>query len=371
MITYDQLSKIFREQLKILFPDKHISSNKATSKDMDSYEMHFHIVVDPGKPHLIIGFTKEADSSMIDIWNGKRENKVIDIDTDDNFIRRYHEPQLYAESSNCLGYSQVSAIYTALDTFLNCDDVVDERSVKYYPTILLEQIQTVIECWMKSNNIHGNGCESDQGEFYYDLWEGKFIKGTLISAGDEKEILIWMNTDAPVMRITPSVSSLIHTHSTSFTDEEIYSLYEEICEAAVLSEEKVTKKHPLQNSPTFPEEESVEEKQYAIIDDTVAVATEEKPEEETTENWRGYIQERIVRTFDKSKFDIGKCYEVRELNQTNTELVFPRQCILQSVYDTQLVFLYLKEDDASSVFVFIINIQDIDNYEILKMFTTH
>ena len=33
---------------------------------------------------------------------------------------------------------------------------------------------------------------------------------------------------------------------------------EEICEAAVLSEEKVTKKHPLQDSPTFPEENSVE-----------------------------------------------------------------------------------------------------------------
>lgn len=101
------------------------------------------------------------------------------------------------------------------------------------------------------------------------------------------------------------------------------------------------------------------------------VICEKTLEEETPGNWRGYIKEQIVRTFDKSKFDIGKCYEVREIKQTNTELVFPRQCILQSVYDTQLVFLYLKEDDASSVFVFIINIQDIDNYEILKMFTTH
>lgn len=288
MITYKQLSEIIRKQLAILFPDKHISSGEATSKDMNSYEMQFRIVVKPGEPHLILGFTKEADSSMINIWNGKRENKVIDIDTDDNFIRRYHEPNLYDESSICLSYSQVSAIYTALDTFLNCDDIVDERSVKYYPAILLEQIQTVIECWMKSNNIRGNGCESDQEGFHYDLYDGKFIKGSVISAGDEKEILIWMNTDTPVMRITPSVSSLIHTHSTSFTDEEIYSLYEEICEAAVLSEEKKDnesseeenldkfsvefsegyknylnslshkKKHPLQDSPTFSEECSAE-----------------------------------------------------------------------------------------------------------------
>ena len=93
--------------------------------------------------------------------------------------------------------------------------------------------------------------------------------------------------------------------------------------------------------------------------------------EENSENWwnNRYIKEQIVRTFDQSKFDIGKCYEVREIKQTNTELVFPCQCLLQNVYDTQLVFLHLKEDGVSSVFS--INIQDIDNYEILKMITTH
>ena len=47
MITYDQLSKIFREQLKRLFPGKHISSNEAKSENMEAYEMQFHIVVDP------------------------------------------------------------------------------------------------------------------------------------------------------------------------------------------------------------------------------------------------------------------------------------------------------------------------------------
>lgn len=132
MITFEQLSKIFREQLEILFPGKHISSNEAKSKDMDIYEMQFHIVVDPEKPHLIIGFTKKPECSMIVIWNGKRKNKVIDIDTNDNFIRRYHEPQLYAESSICLGYSEVSAIYTALETFLNCEDDATEEDIEQF-----------------------------------------------------------------------------------------------------------------------------------------------------------------------------------------------------------------------------------------------
>ena len=234
IMIYDQLSKICREQLKILFPGKHISSNESKSENMGAYEMQFHIVVDPEKPHLIIGFTKEDGSSMIDIWNGKRMNKVIDIDIDDGSIRRYHEPQLYAESSNCLGYSQVSAIYTALDTFLNCDDVADERYVAYNPVILLEEVQTVIECWMKSNDIRGNACESEAERFCYDLYGGKFIKGSVITVGDEKEILIWMNTDAPVMRITPSVASLIQIHVPPFTDEEVYDLYNEISEAAFI-----------------------------------------------------------------------------------------------------------------------------------------
>ena len=91
---------------------------------------------------------------------------------------------------------------------------------------------------------------------------------------------------------------------------------------------------------------------------------------ENSENWCSrYIKEQIIRTFDRSKFNIGKCYEVREINQTNPKLVFPCQCLLQSVYDTELVFLYLKEDGVSNVFS--INIQDINNYEILEMFTTH
>lgn len=92
--------------------------------------------------------------------------------------------------------------------------------------------------------------------------------------------------------------------------------------------------------------------------------------EGNSENLCGrYIKEQITRTFDKSKFNIGKCYEVREINQTNPKLTFPCQCLLQSVYDTELVFLYLKEDGVSNVFS--INIQDINNYEILEMFTTH
>lgn len=231
MITYDQLSKIFREQLKILFPGKHISSNEAKSKDMESYEMQFHVVIDPEEPHLIIGFTKEKDSSMIDIWNGKRMNKVIDIDIDDGFIRRYHEPQLYAESSSCLGYSQVSAIYTALDTFLNCDDVTEDD---------IEQ----------------------------------------------------------------------------FAEE--YSEY---------PNSLAKKKHPLQNSPTFTEEESVEEKQYAIIDDTIAVATEDKTWMKSGGKFGKPIDPfKMVPIFNTEALETNAPYIIKNLENNTMGIVTLRDC---------------------------------------------
>lgn len=344
MITYDQLSKIFREQLKILFPDKHISSNEAKSKNMEVYEMQFHIVVDPEKPDLIIGFTKEAGSSMINIWNGKRINRVIDICVDDGCIRRYHEPQLYAESSSCLGYSQVSAIYTALDTFLNCEDASDEKYVKYDPAISLEQIQSVIERWMKSNNVTYDPCKSEAGEFYYDLYDGKFIKGSVITAGDEKEILIWINTDTPVMRITPSVVSLIQRHAPSFTDKEVYDLYNEISESAVLLGEKGTKKHPLQNSPTFSEEESVEEKQCAIVDDELPIDTEDKTLMKPDGKFDKPIDPfKMVPIFNTEALETNAPYIIKNLENNTMGIVTLRD------YSSDYVVFGLWNDDGEYI----------------------
>ena len=225
MITYDQLSKICREQLKILFPGKHISSNEAKSKNMEVYEMQFHVVVDPEKPDLILGFTKKDDSSMIDIWNGRRVNRVIDICIDDDFIRRYHEPQLYADSC-CLGYSQISAIYTALDTFLNCEYVTEDD---------IEQFS----------------------EGY-----GKYLNSL------------------------------------------------------------TKKKHPLQNSPTFPEEESVEEKQCAIINDELAVATEDKTWMKPGGKFDKPIDPfKMVPIFDVDKFEEGYPYVLKNLENGKMGIV--------------------------------------------------
>ena len=284
MITFNEFDEaIANVAIDAVFPTKRDLYKKTIySHDNNDDEIGMSYAIMPfGSEIYRIGFIHEQSSSMFTMWNGKLDHIVFDVDERDGCIRYYHEPELY-DRDHGLSHSQIQTIGETLIKYLTSnkeEDASDERYVKYDPAISLEQIQSVIERWMKSNNVTCNACESKfAGSFYYDLYDGKFIKGSVTTAGDEKEILIWINTDTPVMRITPSIVSLIQGHVPSFTDKEVYDLYNEISESAVLLEEKGTKKHPLQNSPTFPEGESAEEKQCPITVDELPVATEDKPD---------------------------------------------------------------------------------------------
>lgn len=219
-------------------------------------------------------------------------------------------------------------------------------------TKLFNGIKDVIIDWLTPHikrvaRLGGHwGSDSYAGAFYWDCSNNSSATYADIGARlcNDGEISIWTSNSENVnIRIyyDTAISKPIVSHNTDsehedFSEDDIKNLYIKIKEYLEKNEE-----HGMPS-----------------------------PNEENSGNWWGrYIKERIVRTFDQSKFDIGKCYEVREINQTNPKLVFQCQCLLQSVYDTELVFLYLKEDGASSVFS--INIQDIDNYVILEMFTTH
>jgi hypothetical protein len=86
--------------------------------------------------------------------------------------------------------------------------------------------------------------------------------------------------------------------------------------------EETKKKHPLQNSPTFPEEESVEEKQYAIIDDTVAVATEDKTWMKSGGKFDKPIDPfKMVPIFDVDKFKEGYPYVLKNLENGKMGIV--------------------------------------------------
>ena len=187
---------------------------------------------------------------------------------------------------------------------------------------------------------------SSAGAFYWGCNCNSSYADAVIGARlcDNGEIRIWTNNEENVdlriyystaMSNEPIVSHNADSEHKDFSENDIRNLYNKI-------------------------------KEYLEKNKEIAMSSNEENSENLCSR---YIKEQITRTFDKSKFNIGKCYEVREINQTNTKLVFPCQCLLQSVYDTELVFLYLKEDGVSNVFS--INIQDINNYEILEMFTTH
>lgn len=88
-------------------------------------------------------------------------------------------------------------------------------------------------------------------------------------------------------------------------------------------EETERKKHPLQSSPTFPEEESVEEKQCAIIDDESAVDTEEdktlmKPDGKFGKPIDPF---KMVPIFDVDKFEEGYPYLLKNLENGKMGIV--------------------------------------------------
>lgn len=382
MITYKQLSDIIRKQLAILFPDKYISSGEATSKDMNSYEMQFHIVVKPVEPHLVIGFTKEEDSSMINIWNGKRENKVIDIDTDDNFIRRYHESSLYGPYTICLAYSEVSTIYDAIETFLNCDDVVDEREENTEEKVLFtfDEFDTALadtgitavfpirdiiakQIYLGDNKdkIRGMsyfikpygmkesyyiGFFKDEGTPYV-LWNGK-MHNIVFEVDDRTGSISYMTPNSEVCYETnvltlaqiKTIGEALVKHFNKNKDNEsseednLDKFSAEFSEGYknYLNSLSHEKKHPLQDSPTFPEEDSVEEKEYSVPDGKF-----NKPIDPF----------KMVPIFNVDAFEVGYPYLLKNLENGKMGIV-----TLQYKSEDNLCFNYWGDngEDAASSF---------------------
>lgn len=83
-------------------------------------------------------------------------------------------------------------------------------------------------------------------------------------------------------------------------------------------EETKQKKHPLQNSPTFPEEESVEEKQCPITVDELPVATEDKPDGKFDKPIDPF---KMVPIFDVDKFEEGYPYVLKNLENGKIGIV--------------------------------------------------
>ena len=83
------------------------------------------------------------------------------------------------------------------------------------------------------------------------------------------------------------------------------------------------KKHPLQNSPTFPEEESVEEKQYPIIDDELPVTTEDKPDGKFDKPIDPF---KMVPIFNTEALETNAPYIIKNLENNTMGIVTLRDC---------------------------------------------
>ena len=91
--------------------------------------------------------------------------------------------------------------------------------------------------------------------------------------------------------------------------------------------DETKKKHPLQNSPTFPEEESVEEKQCAIIDDTVAVATEDKTWMKPGGKFDKPIDPfKMIPIFNTGALETNAPYIIKNLENNTMGIVTLRDC---------------------------------------------
>ena len=110
-------------------------------------------------------------------------------------------------------------------------------------------------------------------------------------------------------------------------------------------EETKQKKHPLQNSPTFPEEESVEEKQCAIIDDELPVATEEdktlmKPDGKFDKPIDPF---KMVPIFNTEALETNAPYIIKNLENNTMGIVTLRD------YSSDYVVFGLWNDDGEYI----------------------
>ena len=115
----------------------------------------------------------------------------------------------------------------------------------------------------------------------------------------------------------------------------------------LLSEENAAK-HPLQNSPTFPEEESVEEKHCADIDDTIHVVgrygeTWMKLKEKSVKERKSLDVVEYTAQFDIGVSDL-ECGMPYILEITNPDGSFERRVIVITTISAQCInYTYWEE----------------------------
>ena len=236
--------------------------------------------------------------------------------------------------------------------------------------ISLYHVQNTIERYLSNKGISVISCDQKDEYFSFNLGLNKFIIGYVKYDKDEEFIRIELSSDRRFIDIRQDNIYVDHNFTHILPDQEpVNDMFDELIAAfkVYLYDNKeddieqfskeyreylnslTKKKHPLQDSPTFPEERSAENE----------ICSDKNP----------YLTQKCYNVFDVSKFEVGACYKVLRKGEVPENEYDQYNCILTGACEDSILLTYLNLDDGAMSFL-IIEVGEINDYEILKMSVT-
>lgn len=343
MISYGKLSEIVKYTMQILFPGANITSAEWGSAIPDKFQRQYRISFrgDNEKVYCI-GFIK--DRSLIQIWNGTKKNIVIDISDEDNCVRIYHEPQLYA-SEWAISHGRIYKLHDALVKYFDEHTITwgEKENKGVSDMIPLDELSDILENFMKGV---GPGYV-DVGVTYNDITGTHTEKFTLISdygctigftrlASGFTDI--W-NVDEKHVFI--SIDEFGNAHMQD--NEELYNIKDGISKRSAFILFSDITAHGVENS--------VMSEPVHLVEGESKESDVKVPEECMKYHGRPIKDEKnmsltttkTITVFNVDCFIIGNAYEVTQY--VNGKEFSKNHCILNEKTETSLVFSYFAPSE--------------------------
>ena len=222
--------------------------------------------------------------------------------------------------------------------------------------ISLYHVQNTIEEYLSSKGISVISCDQKDDSFCFNLGLNNFIICYVKYDKDGEFIRIELSSDRRFIDIRQDNIYIDHNFMHILPGQEpANDMFDELIASFKVNlydnkeDESSKKKHPLQNSPTFPEERNVEN-QYS--------------------DRNLYLTQKSIDIFDVNKFEVGACYKVRRIGDIPDNEYSQFNCILTAAYEDHIILMYFGAD-VSNMRKLVIEVGDLDNYEIIKMITDY
>ena len=329
--------------MQILFPGANIASAEWASANPDKFQRQYRISFrgDNEKVYCI-GFIK--DGSLIQIWNGTKKNIVIDIDDDDNCVRIYHEPQLYA-SECAISHGRIYKLHDALVQYFDEHTITwgDKENKGGNNVIPVNEISDIMENFMRGagpgyvevsvtdNDVTGTHTE----KFTLISNYGCTIGFTRLASGftdiwnaDEKHVFI-------------SIDEFGNAHMQD--NEELYNIKDGISKrSAFILFSDITAhgvKISVDPDPINLVEGESKESDTKVPEECMKYHGQPMKEERNM----SLTTKKTIAVFDVDRFIIGNAYEVTQY--VNGKEFTKNHCILNEITETSLVFSYFAPSE--------------------------